>query len=101
LSKEYTHKQETIMYPSTSALDDFLYSQGLAPSLQDNFKLIDGQVEFVPTNPKLQSRKKRKKMVPGVSSKYMLRQNDSQVSLSQSITVSEDVDPNVASGSIQ
>lgn len=45
--KEFKYEQEQIMYPKTSMLDDFMKSQGLSKQLGENFKLINGQIEFV------------------------------------------------------
>jgi len=49
-------------------LDDFLYSKGLAAQLAENFQLINGQVEFVSTNPKLMQKKKSPKPVTKIMS---------------------------------
>ena len=43
----YRRRQENILYPETSVLDEYLASQGLHKKLSKNIKIVNGEVKFV------------------------------------------------------
>mmetsp|Transcript_18763 Transcript_18763/g.28845 ORF Transcript_18763/g.28845 Transcript_18763/m.28845 type:complete len:86 (-) Transcript_18763:215-472(-) len=42
----YKRKQEVILYPETSVLDEFMLEKGLHKKLRHNVKVVNGEVKF-------------------------------------------------------
>jgi hypothetical protein len=47
LQKRYQRKQERILYPDTSILDDFMKDRGLSKKLRSNVAIVKGEAVFV------------------------------------------------------
>ena len=68
---KYKFKQNKILYPETSLLDEFMKDRGLSKKMKNNIAIINGEAQFV-------SKAKKYTLEDGRASNFSSSQNDNK-----------------------